>query len=79
MDIEAIIPEARIEVDERSESVGKKIREASKTKAPYMAIVGDKELEAGTVSIRGRNDADLGNLTIFDFAQKLSLEIKEKN
>jgi threonyl-tRNA synthetase len=79
MDIEAIIPEARIEVDERSESVGKKIREASKTKAPYMAIVGDKELEAGTVSTRGRNDADLGNLTIFDFAQKLSLEIKEKN
>ena len=77
-EIETALPDARVEVDERSESVGKKIREASKSKVPYMAIVGEKEVQAGTVSIRGRNDADLGAMSTHDFTQKLQTEVKSK-
>lgn len=77
-EIDKALPDARIEVDERSESVGKKIREAAKTKVPYMAVVGDKEIEAQLVSLRGRGDADLGNMTIADFISKLQTEIQTK-
>lgn len=77
-DIENALPDVRIELDERSESVGKKIREASKSKVPYMAIVGEKEVEAKTVSIRGRGDVDLGALSIQDFINRLETEITTK-
>lgn len=76
--IETLIPDVRIEIDDRSESVGKKIREAAKSKVPYMAVVGEKEVEAGTVSVRGRGDVDLGALSIEDFAQRLVEEIKNR-
>ncbi len=78
-EIEAAIPEVRIELDDRSESVGKKIREAAKSKVPYMAVVGEKEVEADTVSVRGRGDADLGALSVTDFAQRLLEEIKNRS
>lgn len=78
-EIEAAIPEVRIELDDRSESVGKKIREAAKSKVPYMAVVGEKEVEANTVSVRGRGDADLGALSVTDFAQRLLEEIKNRS
>lgn len=77
-EIEAVLPDVRVEVDERSESVGKKIREAAKTKVPYMAVVGDKEIEAHMVSVRGRGDADLGSMSVADFVQKLRTEIETK-
>lgn len=78
-EIEGLVPTVRIEIDDRSESVGKKIREASKSKVPYMAVVGEKEVEAGTVSVRGRGDVDLGALSISEFAHKLQIEIAERS
>lgn len=77
-ELETAVPDARVEIDERSESVGKKIREAAKTKVPYMAVVGDKEIETGMASLRGRGDADLGTMSVADFARKLQTEIDAK-
>jgi threonyl-tRNA synthetase len=73
-----LMPNLRIEIDERDESVGKKIREASVQKVPYLAVVGDKEGEAQGVAVRGRNELDLGVITIKEFAERLEQEIKEK-
>jgi threonyl-tRNA synthetase len=50
----------RTRVDERTESVGKKIRDAELSKAPYMLVVGDKEAESDSVSVRHHGDGDLG-------------------
>jgi threonyl-tRNA synthetase len=50
----------RVRVDDRSESVGKKIRDAELSKAPYMLVLGDKEAEAGSVSVRHHGEGDLG-------------------
>src|SRR6185295_18226442 len=52
-------PGLRVEVDERSESIGKKIREAEVRKVPYMLVVGDDELDAGTVALRRHREGDL--------------------
>jgi threonyl-tRNA synthetase len=54
----------RARVDDRTESVGKKIRDAELSKAPYMLVVGDKEVEAGTVSVRHHGDGDLGKTDV---------------
>lgn len=54
----------RAEADLRNEKIGFKIREAEKAKIPYMLVVGDREMESGTVSVRGRSGANLGNLTV---------------
>ncbi len=54
----------RAEADLRNEKVGFKIREAEKAKIPYMLVVGDREVQAGTVSVRGRSGANHGNLSI---------------
>lgn len=78
-EIETAVPGIRLMVDDRSESVGKKIREAAKSKVPYMAVVGEKEVEAGTVSVRGRGDVDLGALSIGDFAHRLLEEINNRS
>jgi len=54
----------RAEADLRNEKVGFKIREAEKAKIPYMLVVGDREMEAGTVSVRGRSGANLGAMSV---------------
>ena len=54
----------RAEADTRNEKIGLKIREAEKAKIPYMLVVGEREMEAGTVSVRGRSGANLGTLPI---------------
>ncbi len=77
-EIEAQIPDIRIELDVRSESIGKKIREASANKAPYVAIIGAKEIEAGALSVRARGGEDLGSIAISQFIEKLQTEIKNK-
>lgn len=77
-ELEGGVHDMRVEIDDRSESIGKKIREAAKTKVPYMVIIGDKEVEAKTVSVRGRSEADLGSMPIADFIQQLSTEIQNK-
>jgi threonyl-tRNA synthetase len=54
----------RTEADARNEKIGLKIREAEKAKIPYMLVVGDREMEAGTVAVRGRSGANLGTLSV---------------
>ena len=68
----------RAELDERSEKIGYKIREAQNEKIPYMLIVGQKEEEEGLVAVRSRYGGDLGQTTTEDFLKKLEKEIAEK-
>ncbi|MCL2884257.1 MAG: threonine--tRNA ligase [Oscillospiraceae bacterium] len=68
----------RVTADERGEKIGYKIREAQLAKIPYMLIVGDKEAESGTVSVRSRNGGDLGAMALGDFAEKMKKEIEAK-
>ncbi|MBQ5797821.1 MAG: threonine--tRNA ligase [Firmicutes bacterium] len=58
----------RVEVDYRNEKIGKKIREAQLEKIPYMVVVGDRDMENGTVSPRHRADGDLGAMSFEEFA-----------
>lgn len=57
----------RVEVDSRNEKVGRKIRDAQLEKIPYMLIVGDREVESGSVSARHRSDGDLGAMPFAEF------------
>ncbi len=68
----------RVEVDDRSEKIGYKIRQAQMEKVPYMLVIGDKEAEDGTVAVRSRKDGDLGTMTLEDFMAKLQEEIDTK-
>ena len=68
----------RAEVDERSEKIGKKIREATLEKVPYMLVVGDRDIEAQTVSPRHRTGKDLGAMSYADFAARLRDEVAKK-
>ncbi|CAN5645189.1 threonine--tRNA ligase [soil metagenome] len=61
----------RVEVDDRRETLGKKIRQAQLQKVPYMLILGDKDIEAGTVGVRSREDGDLGAMTVEAFLESL--------
>ena len=61
----------RVEVDSRNEKVGKKIRDATLEKIPYMLVVGDRDMEAGTVSVRTRAGEDLGAMSLTDFGAML--------
>ena len=61
----------RVEVDYRNEKIGKKIREAQLEKIPYMVVVGDRDMENGTVSPRHRADGDLGAMSMEDFTALL--------
>ena len=61
----------RVETDHRNEKIGKKIREAQLEKVPYMLVIGDKEAEAGNVSVRHRADGDLGVMSTEDFMAQL--------
>ena len=69
----------RVELDDRSESVGKKIREAEMEKVPYMLIVGEKEIAAKSISVRGRNQKDLGAMQLAKFIETVSAEIKTRS
>ena len=66
----------RVELDEREEKIGYKIREAQLQKIPYMLIVGDKEVEANAVGVRSRKDGDIGAMSVEDFINKIEEEIK---
>lgn len=68
----------RTELDDRSEKIGYKIRSAQLEKIPYMLIIGDKEMETGTVSVRSRKEGDLGAVTSEDIIKRLSEEIENK-
>lgn len=68
--------EIRVEVDDRAEKIGYKIREAQLQKVPYMLVVGDKEQEAGEVGVRNRKDGDVGAMKLEEFVEKIDEEIK---
>lgn len=68
----------RVEHDTRNEKIGYKIREAQMEKVPYMLIAGEKEQEAGSVSVRSRRDGDLGSMPIDDFIGKLLIEVQTR-
>ena len=69
----------RVETDERNEKLGYKIRQAQLEKVPYMLIVGDKEVESGTVSVRSRKNGDMGSMKAEDFSESLKKEIEDKS
>ncbi len=71
-------PVLRIELDDRDESVGKKIREASMQKIPYQLIVGEKEVKSKKVAVRTREGKDLGAISLKKFAEKIQKEIESK-
>lgn len=68
----------RCELDNRSEKIGYKIREAQLAKVPYMLVVGDRDVEAGVVSVRARKAGDLGQMTLEEFISRISREVEEK-
>ena len=68
----------RVEVDGRSEKIGYKIREAQLEKVPYMFIIGDKDIEAQTVSVRHRKEGDLGAMKLEQFIKMAVEEIETK-
>ncbi|WP_324721890.1 threonine--tRNA ligase [Salinimicrobium sp. HB62] len=67
--------EIRALIDNRNETIGKKIREAEVSKVPYMLIVGEQEAENGTVSVRKHGEGDIGTMSIEDFAQIIKKEV----
>ncbi len=69
----------RVEVDDRSEKIGYKIRQAQMAKVPYMLVVGDKEVEEGTVNIRKHGGDELGSVPFEEFFNSIKTEIKERN
>ena len=70
--------EIRVEVDDRSEKIGYKIREAQMEKVPYILLVGDKEIESRTVAVRKRGQGDIGSQDAKEFTANLLAEIQEK-
>lgn len=69
----------RVEVDDRSEKIGYKIRQAQMAKVPYMLVVGDKEVEEGTVNVRKHGGDELGSVSFEEFFNSIKIEIKERN
>ena len=66
----------RVEVDERQEKIGYKIREAQVQKIPYMLVVGEKEIEANAVGVRSRKEGDIGQMSIPDFLARVKQEVE---
>ena len=69
----------RVDVDYRNEKIGKKIREATMEKIPYMIVVGDRDMENNTVSVRLRTGEDLGAMSLADFTAKLKAVVDSKS
>lgn len=68
----------RVELDDREEKIGYKIREAQLQKIPYMLIIGEKEVEANAVGVRARKEGDIGQMPVKEFISKIKEEIEEK-
>ena len=68
----------RASVDARNEKIGYKIREAQLEKVPFMLIIGDKEIESDSVSVRSRREGGLGSMKADDFISKIVKEVKDK-
>src|SRR3954462_5124414 len=70
-EVQSSLGDFRVEVDRRTESIGRKIREAELRKIPYMLVLGDREVESDTLSVRRHREGDLGTLSLEDFRAKL--------
>jgi threonyl-tRNA synthetase len=68
----------RIDVDERTESVGRKIRDAELGKIPYMLVVGDREAEEGTVAVRRHREGDSGTEPVDALAERLAGLVRDR-
>lgn len=68
----------RVEVDDRDEKIGYKIRSAASMKIPYMIIIGEEEINSNTISLRGRRNENASGLKLEDFIQRIRKEIKDK-
>ena len=68
----------RCEADLRNEKIGYKIRQAQAERIPYMLVIGDREAESGTVSVRKRGEGDIGTMPVEDLAVLLQKEVAEK-
>jgi threonyl-tRNA synthetase len=66
----------RVELDDRAEKIGYKIREAQLEKVPYMLVVGEKEAESASVSLRSRDEGDLGAVSVDEFVARIMEEVK---
>jgi threonyl-tRNA synthetase len=70
--------EIRAEIDDRSEKIGRKIRDTEMAKVPYMLVIGEKEMNEGMVSIRRQGKGDLGSKALDEFVKEIVAEIKER-
>ena len=68
----------RVEADVRNEKIGYKLREARNQRVNYMCVIGEREVEDGTLSVRSSKEGELGTLSTEDFIARLLEEIKEK-
>ncbi|MFC4805244.1 threonine--tRNA ligase [Filifactor villosus] len=68
----------RVELDDRAEKIGYKIREAQLQKIPYMLVLGEKEVQDSVISVRSRDDGELGQMKLDDFLSKIVEEIEER-
>ena len=68
--------EIRALLDDRNETIGKKIRESELSKIPYMVIIGEKEAKNNTISLRKHKEGDLGSIKIDQLIEKINLEVK---
>lgn len=69
----------RVELDDRSETLGAKIRDAQMMKVPYMIILGQREVEAGKITVRTRDEKDLGQMDLIEFIRKIRENIDGRN
>jgi threonyl-tRNA synthetase len=67
----------RTAIDDRNEKIGRKIRDNELKRIPYLLIVGEKEFETNTVSVRKQGEGDKGTMTVDEFAQQVEKEVKE--
>ena len=68
----------RVEIDERNEKIGKKIRDTELARVPYMLVIGEKEMNEKQVSIRRQGKGDMGVKKLDDFVSEIILEVKER-
>jgi threonyl-tRNA synthetase len=72
------VKDIRVEIDDRNEKIGYKIREGQMEKIPYMLVIGDKEVQTGTVAVRKRGKGDIGAVPAVDFISDILAEIVAK-
>ena len=68
----------RAEIDDRSEKIGRKIRDTEMAKVPYMLVIGEKEMNEGKVAIRRQGKGDIGVKLVNEFVQEITTEIKDR-